>query len=265
MVSKEQHARVIERLEEVIEIAEDHFDQKFRFPTIVYKVRGATAGKAHYHEWKVDFNSAIYTRVGEDFIQRTVAHEMAHLITCQVYPETLEPKLKCYRLGRPIYKREAHGPRWKSVMVMLGCDPDRCHTYDVEGIARRRERFTWICSVHGTEMNLGPKQHPKQMSGRQSYMPRGTACTRRTCHGKFQYGDAIQREIRRFAANAPAASKTPTRRSSGRSMKEQTAILYRTVNGARKLFIQRCEQDLGMKKSTASTYHHNFKSGKWSV
>lgn len=269
MISKELHARVIEKLEKVIEIAEDHFEQKFMFPNKVeYKKRGATAGTAQPAIWALDFNLAIFEQNVEDFLARTVPHEMAHLIDSQINPEGHEPQLKGYRRnGRPIYKRDIHGRSWKNVMRVIGADTSRCHSYDVSTVSKKREKFVWVCSAHGTEMKLGPKRHRNQMAagGAGYYTPTRTICSR-ACGPLFEYKNFTP-AVAPVAIAAQTKSKTPTRKSSrndGKSIKSQAAKLF-WLDDTRATFIGRCVNNLGMKKSTASTYHHNFKSGKWSV
>lgn len=264
-VTKEQHAKVIERLEEVIAIAEAHYNTTFKFPSISYKVTGRVAGTATFAYWAVDFNLPVYTRHGEDFIKRTVAHEMAHLICGKVYPESRERVLKCYRYSRkygqkmPVYKAEPHGAQWKSVMRVLGLDPSRCHSYDLEGLVKRKKRETWVCSQHGSEMNLGPKQHKTQLAHASTgyYTPRKTACNRH-CIGLFVHRTSAPAQM-----PIAAQTKAPSRKTSGESNKSKAAKLF-FLDSNRANFIRRCEGE-GIKKATASTYHHNFKSGKWSI
>lgn len=259
MISKELHSRVIEKLEEVITIAEEHFEQKFAFPTIVYKKRGRTAGTANTRGWTLDFNRALFEQNVEDFLARTVAHEMAHLIDSQINPEGHEHRVVRGRNGYRRTKRDIHGRHWKNVMRVIGADSSRCHSYDVSTVSRKSERFVWICSVHGTEMSLGPKQHRNQMKTPGGmYTPRKTRCGS-ICTSKFQYNTLIAPVVPvAIAADAP---KTPTQQS-GESNRSIAAKLF-FLDNDRGSFIRRCEGE-GIKKTTASTYHHNFKSGKWS-
>ncbi len=267
MISKELHARTIEKLEEVIAIAEDHFQTTFKFPTIVYKKRGTTAGTADTRTQTLDFNAGIFEQNVEDFLVRTVPHEMAHLIDAQMNPETHVPVLKGYRRnGRPIYKRSIHGFTWKRIMVLIGADPARCHSYDVSTVSRRSEKFVWICSTHGTEMKLGPKQHRRQLNMRTTgcYVPRKTRCGS-ICRSKFQYGSVIAPVVPVAIAADEPKKIIRTTPAGGHSKKSQAADIYRRAGGVRRNFINMCTLELAMKKSTASTYHHNFKSNKWSV
>ena len=67
-------------------------------------------------------NPWLLLRHGEEFIDQTVPHEIAHwLIFC-------------------LYGREArpHGAQWRQLMELFGAEPRRCHDYDLKEIPQRR-------------------------------------------------------------------------------------------------------------------------------
>lgn len=116
----------------------------------------------------------------EDFIARTVPHEVAHLIDYIVNPQNFQSSLTLTRTGRyKRSKRDLHGADFKFIMTtVLGCnDGDRCHTYDTSNAAVKRRRaanYIWICKEDPSiEMELGPKRHRKQQIGLTTYRPRG--------------------------------------------------------------------------------------------
>lgn len=248
-VSKELKARVNEKLEETIARAERHFGQTFRFPRVMYTQRGTTAGTARLQEWAVNFNAILLNENVDDFIARTVPHEMAHLIDFQLYPEN-------HRVGWG-QKRSVHGPTWKHIMRVVGADPSRCHSYDVsKARVNRKARFVWTCKC-GSTMELGPQRHKKMLSGATRYWQRGHAYC-----GGYTYGDAkIARPTVPKAAST-AKRQNPLAVGGKGSIKANAIAIYRNVDGNRAEFI-RALTNAGVSKNTASTYHHNIKSGRW--
>lgn len=246
-VSKEIKARVDAKLQDTIARAERHFGQTFRFPRVMYTQRGTTAGTARLREWAVNFNAILLNENVDDFLARTVPHEMAHLIDFQLYPDN--------HYARWGQKRSIHGPTWKHIMRVVGADPSRCHSYDTsKAQVKRKARYTWTCKC-GDKMELGPQRHRKMLSGATRYWQRGHA----HCGG-YTYGEA---KISRGNALPKAAetARAPKPKKKG-AVKDAALTIYRNVNGDRAQFIKLLEQ-VGVKKSTASTYHHNIKSGKW--
>lgn len=185
MVPANIKARVKAKLEECIATAEAHYGQKFRMPKIEYTLRGRTAGTANYGTWVVNFNSVLLMENLEDFIARTVPHEMAHLINDQVYPESHATEIvRTYR-GYRRTKRSPHGHTWQSVMRVLGADPSRCHSYDTTNSRVKkgnRAKHVYVCKTCQAQMKLGPKRHAKVQSGASRYWLRG--CGR---HAGFTY------------------------------------------------------------------------------
>lgn len=163
-VTAEMKAKVDAKLRECIAAAEHKYNTTVPFPTVRYDLRGTKAGWAQYSTWTVSFNAILLAENFEAFLEDTVPHEMAHLITDLVFPEA-------HQRGTPTYtvrgirrgKRSPHGEAWKSVMRTLGADPVRCHNYNVEN-ARVREKvsYDYKCLCCGEVLKFGPKQHAKQ-------------------------------------------------------------------------------------------------------
>lgn len=116
-------ARVTAKLQEGIAKAEAKYGQKFPMPIVSYELRGTVAGYANYRRWSIRLNFELMMQNVDEFIERTVPHELAHLITDRVYPEAHQRGWSG--------KREVHGPKWQSVCAVLGMtDITRCHSYD---------------------------------------------------------------------------------------------------------------------------------------
>lgn len=116
---------------------------------IQYDLRGTTAGKAYYGQALVKLNPILFHENTEDFIKNTIPHEIAHLLAVSIYG----------------WSGRGHGPVWKDVMRKLGCNPARCHNYDVENAkVKRKSNVTMgFCSKCGTGVRLAPR-HLKALS-----------------------------------------------------------------------------------------------------
>ena len=83
-------------------------------PTVSFDLRGKTAGQAFINLNHIRLNGQLLNENVEHFIKQTVAHEYAHLFCYQTYGNAAKP----------------HGSEWQVLMRRLGCDPNRCHSYD---------------------------------------------------------------------------------------------------------------------------------------
>ena len=173
MITASMKKQVEDKLRACIATAERRYNTTFRFPNIRYDLRGTTAGTATYSTWTININPVLLAENFDDMLADTVPHEMAHLITDQVYPEAHQRTGNMTRTRNGVWrrpKRSPHGEEWKSVMRVLGCDPRRTHSYDVSN-ARTRERTTYAykCNCCGAELQMGPKRHAKEQRTPGSY------------------------------------------------------------------------------------------------
>lgn len=143
------------RVQELLIMARSAYGRSFQFPEIRYKVSGKVAGRASYQGYWMDFNAALLVDNVKYFMEHTIPHELAHLITGIMYPSIFH--------GR---KMSHHGREWKTVMVMLGADPARCHSLDVTKVARTRitRKFRYVCDFCNGTVELGTKRHRKQQT-----------------------------------------------------------------------------------------------------
>jgi predicted SprT family Zn-dependent metalloprotease len=79
----------------------------------------STAGRAWLEKNSLDFSVYLMQRNLETFKTETIPHELAHQIAFALYLD------------------RGHGWMWKSVMVRLGCTPDRCHEMETKSQAKR--------------------------------------------------------------------------------------------------------------------------------
>lgn len=132
MSSEQICGDIIKRISNLLKMAENFYDQKFEFPIIDFEVKGTKAGVAYYRQWRISLNLGICINQPEHFIRRTVAHELAHLISWKVYNTTGHDKCFYYVM--------------QVVFDVPEKDSTRCHSYDMTGVqTRRHPRFEYIC------------------------------------------------------------------------------------------------------------------------
>lgn len=159
-------ARVEKKLKDGIALAEKKYNQTFAMPKVTYDLRGRTAGTANYNRWHIRLNAVLLMENVEDFLERTVPHELAHLITDRVYPEAHHNRgLQFLSTGRVKRgKRDVHGAKWQSVCLVLGMtDITRCHQYDVTNsqvVKSNGRSIEWQCAC-GEILKLTPKKSAK--------------------------------------------------------------------------------------------------------
>ena len=251
-VTAEMKAKVEAKLRECIATAERKYNTTIKFPTVRYDLRGTTAGWAQYSTWSVNFNAVLMVENFESFLEDTVPHEIAHLITDQVYPEAHQrgaptiTRTGKFRRG----KRSPHGDEWKSVMRVLGADPSRCHSYDVSN-ARVREKvsYDYKCDCCGEVLKLGPKRHAKQQQipGYYTHSSCGRTRGKLTLVGSKAPAATVHAK--------PAAPKTPAAPTGTGSKLERCYAMYKAhPTLARAQLIQHFIQ-LGCTPAGAATYY----------
>lgn len=164
MISEAIKKRVETKIDQCIATIEKKYNVKFKKPAVHYNVRGTTAGKAWCKQWIVGFNPVLLNENVDDFIARTVPHEICHLATELIYPHA-----HVRVLGK---KRSPHGAEWASIMTALGADATRCHSYDVENArVKRTTTYSYMCGCCGHKFELGPKRHAKIKQGATYWHP----------------------------------------------------------------------------------------------
>lgn len=130
--------KIESKIEETLMKAESIFKTKFSFPAVDYSLRGACAGqyvrKNETNEEVLRFNIELAKNNEEEFVTQTVPHEVAHLISRNMY-------------GFP--NGHGHGMRWKMTMMALGVEPTRCHSYDIS-VTTNRKRVEYTCNCGQT-------------------------------------------------------------------------------------------------------------------
>ena len=165
-----------------IDMANEKYNMSMPYPTTMFKVRGTCGGKAHLHEWAVNFNEGLLVDNLSEYLNQTVPHEVAHLVD---YKKN-GLQYKHTRRGRQLI---AHGPSFYRIMRDFGVKEKRTHSMDVSKVRtkRRTTKYIYAC-VCGKEVELGAIRHKKTGID-------GVAPYRHKCHtiGKLTFtGKAVK-------------------------------------------------------------------------
>lgn len=253
MLTNDQKRQVAEKIEATFVKCEGHFNRTFRRAAIKYTLRGTTAGTAHPGKWELNFHPVLAVENWEDYISNTVPHEVAHLIDYDVYRRDAELAARQSMFRGRRQKRSVHGPTWKSIMRMLGCDPNRCHTYDTTNVGRRKTRHTYNCTC-GHVWQLGPKYHNNIQTRVKSYR-----CTKCKTTLTAAMHEATSPPVRREPPVTPPKSKaTAVRRypAAGSKLDGAITIVRANVNKDRGIVITKIMNELGMSYAGAQTYYY---------
>ena len=123
---------------------------------IDFTLKGACAGQAVHKKWtgtpvKLRFNLELAHRNVDEFIRRTVPHECSHLLQFMRNPRS-----------------KPHGHEWDFFCrVLTGSTMPRCHSYDTEGLVRRRnvKRYDYACDC-GTSHKVSATVHNRIINGK---------------------------------------------------------------------------------------------------
>ena len=132
-----------------------------------FDLRGKSAGMAVFHHRRrplIRYNRTLLNENGDAFIQRTVPHEVAHLVARELHGPAIKP----------------HGNEWREIMAFFGADSSRCHNFAVPEQGRRRMRyFPYRCGCQ--EHQLSAIRHHRSLAGVSYLCRRCGSALRQVC------------------------------------------------------------------------------------
>lgn len=129
------------KVAESVKILNTILGKNYPIPPIHYFFKGTRGGFYHHTTKTVHYNGVLAAQNAEHFLKTTVPHEVAHYIQFMEYGPRVQP----------------HGTEWKQMMRLLGCDPIRCHSYDVAAVKQRhvkRYAISCQCKTYQVTSNL---------------------------------------------------------------------------------------------------------------
>ena len=252
-VTSEVKARVRDRLNECIATIKTHYHVDLQYPSVRFEKGGTTAGVANYGTWSINFNPTLLMQNVDQFIHRTVAHELAHLAVERIYPEAHQ---RTY--GQ---KRSLHGPRWQEIMTVLGAPVSRCHSYDVTDVARRKASYTYVCTACNHTYELGPKRHANLVRNPKHYRCRCGHSHMVLKGTKAPQSAPVVRQAPKKPVAAPASVSVAASMQYNSKFEHCYAIYKATCNTLTKdeiihLFVEQ----VNMTAAGASTYYYKCKN-----
>jgi SprT protein len=135
--------------------AADHY----RIPTPRTEIRfdlcGKAAGQVRFPRRGrplIRYNRQLLLENGERFLDRTLPHEVAHVVANRLFGPHIRP----------------HGAEWQAVMQLFGADSSRCHDYDTSrSNTRRLTRHPYRCGCR--EHALTSIRHNRILAGQVYY------------------------------------------------------------------------------------------------
>ncbi|MCK5019914.1 MAG: SprT-like domain-containing protein [Candidatus Peribacteraceae bacterium] len=161
---EEMKAEVLEMVKLSIEEFKTKVDITVNVPLITYDITGTAAGKYTYNPYSDDshtlkFNLQIMIDNWDQFRFQTVVHETAHYLT-QVWKG-----IERSRSG----KRIIHGKTWKAIMKFLGADDNRCHSYNVDNVRKKRKTRKFLYSCDCMTHQISTVRHYRTVRGETQY------------------------------------------------------------------------------------------------
>lgn len=264
--------RVAKKVNECINKSNLHFGRTYSVPPIHYDVRGTTGG--YHQDGEVHYNPTLLMENVEQYLERTVPHEVAHHIDTlngdNARPDNGYAYLVLTSSGRRPRrsKRSIHGPSWKHICRIMGMtDIARCHQYDVTNAqVKVKNKFEYNCNGCKKAVFMSSVRHNKFRKGRTTYWCSRCGRQRGTLTlvgnlGQKTHAQLIAIRDARTAQPKPVAPVAPGG-TIGTNNIDRARKMYGMYSHLGRGVTIRKMVECGIKDTTASTYYQNFKSGK---
>ncbi|WP_261816003.1 SprT family zinc-dependent metalloprotease [Vibrio gallicus] len=137
------------KLKSLINTANQHFERTFSTPQLQFNLRGKAAGQALLQLNIIKLNMVLAQENPTAFIDEVLAHELAHLITFQVFGRV-----------RP------HGKEWQYTMERVFNIPaKRTHSMDVKSV--QGKTFEYHCGCNYYPLSI--RRHNKVVRNHSAY------------------------------------------------------------------------------------------------
>jgi SprT protein len=230
MLTLEQKSEVYEAVEKYVAMGNEALGIEMPVPHVRFDKRGTTAGTAHLEAHEVNYNAQILLDNWDEFMARTVPHEVAHLLKHTKYGSV--------RGNGGINSH--HGLYWKQIMRMLGADPSRCHSMDTTNSARTtspKRQHLYKCEGCESELVISSVRHNRMLRGTRSYSHcRGHKLKYLRPLGQMTYREAAQEKSAptkpKNTANRPGIidkKPAPVAKKTVKAPKPGTKIYHATL------------------------------------
>jgi len=68
-----------------IDVANERYDLSLNYPSVGFTVRGTNGGTANHGTWHVNFNMGLLVDNMDEYLNQTIPHEVAHLVTFAIH------------------------------------------------------------------------------------------------------------------------------------------------------------------------------------
>ena len=161
--------QAIDTIQHYTDLGNRVFHTNMPCPKTDFSVKGTVGGKYTTARHTVMVNMILFAENVQDYLNQTIPHEVAHAFQRHLYGQ--------YRYGKRVMP---HGKEWKSIMIALGKDPKRCHSYDTSNATQRTVARAYPYKCNCRTYHLTAIRHKRMQTNQTTY-----SC--KACHSRLQY------------------------------------------------------------------------------